>query len=122
MALCNYCTVFVKELLTTPRLKTRGDAHQPDNSTFSYHEHLPKASDLPAYARNCSLCALFMQGVKAEASYFKEDVKEILGNMPFKLTLSGGDWFSDGVNLCRLWFTTGSVTAKTYFRIYKSPG
>ena len=122
MALCNYCTVFVKELLTTPRLKIPDDAHQPDNSTFSYHEHLPKASDLHAYARNCSLCALFMQGVKAKASYFKEDVKEILGDLPSKLTLFGGDWFSDRVNLCRLEFTTGSFGARRHFRIYKNPG
>ena len=121
MALCNYCTVFVKELLTTPRLKAR-DGLEPDNSTLSFHEHLPKASDLPAYARNCSLCALFMQGVKAEASYFKKGVKEILGNLPSKLTLFGGDWFSDRVNLYLLSFTTGPDTAKTLFRIYKNPG
>ena len=119
MALCNYCTVFVKELLTTPRLKTR-DGFEPDNSTLSYHEHLPKASDLPAYARSCSLCALFMQGVKAKASYFKRDVKEILGNLPSKLTLFGGDWFSDRVNLCLLGFTAGS--AGMGCRIYKNPG
>ena len=90
MALCNYCTVFVKELLTTPRLKP-GNKLAPDNATHSYHEHLPKASDLPAYARNCSLCALFMQGVKAEASCFEKDVKEILGNLPSKLTLVNRD-------------------------------
>jgi len=122
MALCNYCTVFVKELLTTPRLKTCYGLDDPDNSTLSDHEHLPKASDLPAYARNCSLCALFMQGVKAKASYFKKDVKEILGNLPSKLTLLGGDWFSDRVNLYRLIFTIGPVTANTFFRIYKNPG
>ena len=113
--------MFVKELLTTPRLKTR-DGLDPDSFTLSYHEHLPKASDLPAYARNCSLCALFMQGVKAEPSYFKEGVKEILGNLPSKLALRGGDWFSDRVNLYRLTFTTGPVTARAFFRIYKNPG
>ena len=92
MVLCNYCTVFVKELLTTPRLKTHNDGlDKPDNSTLSSHEHLPKASDLPAYARNCSLCALFMQGVKAEASCFEKDVEEILGNLPSKLTLVNRD-------------------------------
>ena len=122
MALCDYCTAFVKELLATPRLKTRDRFDYPDNSTLSYHEHLPKASDLPAYARNCSLCALFMQGVKAEASYCKKGVKEILGNLPSKLTLLGGDWFSDSVNLCRLIFTADPVRAGTFFRIYKNPG
>ena len=122
MALCDYCTVFVKELLTTPRLKIRYGLDDPDNSTLSYHEHLPKASDLPAYARNCSLCALFMQGVKAEVSYFKKGAKVILGNLPSKLTLLGGDWFSDRVNLYHLRFTTDPVTANTCFRIYKNPG
>ena len=122
MALCNYCTVFVKELLTTPRLKTGDALDHTNNYTLSHHEHLPKASDLPAYARNCSLCALFMQGVKAEASHSKKGVKEILGNLPSKLTLLGGDWLSDRVNLYLLIFTTGSVMASTHFRIYKNPG
>jgi hypothetical protein len=122
MALCNYCTVFVKELLTTPRFKIRNELDDLDNFTLSYHEHLPKASDLPAYARNCSLCALFMQGVKAETSHSKKGVKEILGNLPSKLALLGGDWFSDRVNLYLLIFIIGSVTAKAGFRIYKNPG
>lgn len=113
--------MFVKELLTTPRLKTRDGLGDPDNSTLSHHEHLPKASDLPAYARNCSLCALFMQDVKAEASYSKKDIKETLGNLPSKLTLLGGDWFSDRVNLYRLIFTTDPVTTNRFFRIYKNP-